>query len=317
MSALRLAAVAAVCAVSAGASPGHPDLASFREVYDRLFQEPLAQLPERRFPELRIGLALLNGKLPFRLDRTLEQPADFKEAAPKLVHGLGVCAAGEWRIHAASPATGLLAPGTVVPAIIRISSGSNRTRAQPPVPRNFGFAIKLFPTSDPDERVFSRNLVVFDQFGMDGDVRRSFFRPRRNGEPLVFSNLAAARLPHSLVATALLHLFEREPMIRPLLPFTEVDGHGAAVAQPHTPRILQLIPRGAQLPDGPSPVDYRQELLDYPPGTLVFDIVLPAQEQVPRSVVLGTLSVGKMQVTRTCDESLHFYHHPWPDEPGR
>jgi len=287
---------------------------SYNEVKEKIFAEPTADLPT--YPFLPIGplvRAIFNcgGKLINRVEGTLEEPTDFKDRDPKLLHPMGVVAEATWKIDQSSPLTGLLAVGTQVKAIVRLSTADGQTTYDEKKKRQFGIAIKLFPTSDDNQKVVTQNLFFLDQNGLDGGIRRRFLTPQYPGAELYFENSApGGGLPGKIIA----HVFKRydvSPTVRPVYPLTEVDATGAKVSAPQTPRFIRLVPnlKNAKVNTAP---DFRNELRRYKPGEITFDIVIPKQGATfPQDVKIGTLTLGTPIVSVVGDQELTFHHHPF------
>ncbi|MEW5850027.1 MAG: hypothetical protein AB2A00_14660 [Myxococcota bacterium] len=304
---MRLSLALALLTLTAAATP---QLYSYRQVRERVFKDPLTTPPPVETPEeLGILKALLSGGLNARFAGTFADASDFKDPARKLIHRPGICADGTWRIDVENPATGLLAVGTEVPAILRFGVGTNHVARPARGGRTFGLAVKLFPTQDPDQPVATRNLFIFDQYGLDGHARDHVLTPDEGGEPIVLSNHTPANtLQSKLVSELVLARFDKTPLSRPLYPLTEVDAQGRPVSWPHTPDVIQLVPQKVR--PRPLPPDFREELRSYAPDELVFDVVLPRQALVVERIRIGTLTVHHWVLSETCDGALHFHHHP-------
>jgi hypothetical protein len=286
---------------------------SFEEVRRRIYEKPAQQLPE--YPglgaiEFTKAYLLSKGEIVTRSRATLREPADFKAAAPKLLHPRGVCAEATWHIEEGSPATGLFQKGTKVRAIVRFSSGTQQSRHEPGKKRILGMAVKLFPTRDIREAVETRNVFTLDRHGFEGSSRPSFF-DEKPGEPLYFSNLAPPKSLVGKVANGFFGRFDLLPDRRPLYAPAGIDQTGKTL-KPVTPDEVRFYPIRKTVPAGPVPADFREELLRYKAGEIAFKIVLPADSlldwKTPKRI--GTLVVGRPVVSAVCDLELHFHHHP-------
>lgn len=282
----------------------------------RVFADPLKTPPSDAFyyvPELAIPLRMPDVLGAF--SRIVREPTDFRQdGGQKVVHRWGVCADGVWEITEASPYTGLFTPGTRVPVLMRLATGSNRTFHMPLATRTWGVAVKLFPARDPQTPVVTRNLVLFDQYGLDGQARAHFVTPATGDPPLYWTNHIRAAGLLSQGARWLLGRFDDAPLYRSLVPLADVDQDGVAPFAANAPVVLTLHVRHHPLQDAPQPSDYRDEIRAYPPGELIFDVVVPPQVGHPQLQVVGTLTVGETVLSPTCDGALHFWHPPVP--PG-
>jgi hypothetical protein len=160
--------------------------------------------------------------------------------------------------------------------------------------------------------VVTRNLVLFDQYGLDGQSRRHFLRPREDEPPLFFTNHVQASSVFTRPVLWVLGLYDRHPLYRSLAPLSDVDVVDSTPFSARVPEEIQLQPRVTGRHPGPVPEDYREELKQYGPGELVFDVVLPSQPLSPQVTRIGTLTVGEMVVSPVCDGALQFWHPPVP-----
>ncbi len=298
-------------ALLAAGLPTLAQAASFQEVRDRIYAAPLSTLPQEEgltpLSFLR-AITVTSGVLVDRVKATLTDGADFKEAKPKLLHPMGVCAEARWKIRGSSHATGLLSDGTDVRAIVRFSTGDEQTTFSPTKKRIFGLAVKLFPTQSDSESVATRNLFTLDQSGLDGNVRENYLTDGPS-QRTYFENKALGGGKAAELLNGMFALFDSYPSWRPLYPLTEVRADGRAVTFDVTPSTLRLVPRieGRKY----SAKDFRDEIRMYKAGEIQFAIVLPAQEApFGTRQEIGTLIVGKPVLSTVCDRELHFHHHP-------
>lgn len=292
-----------------------PPRTSYAQAHARVFANPFATPQTDMFsavPEL--GLAFSGRGVLGAFGRIVSSNVDFREDTQKVVHRWGVCAEATWDMDGESdhPFGGLFTPGTRVPAILRMATGTNRTVHFAMAARTWGVALKLFPSQDPQEPVTTVNLSLFDQHGLDGQARPYFLQPLPSQQPLFFSNLIKAEALQSRIAGFVLGRFDRTPLFRSLRPLAAVDESGAVPFNTLSPSVVQLHVRHSVHQVGTLPEDYRQELLAYAPGELVFDVVLPAQANQPAVRRIGTVTVGRMVMSPVCDGALHFAHPPTP-----
>jgi len=291
----------------------HAHAASFNELRNHVYAQPLTTMPLYEPPLARaIGLALslFRGELIDRARTTLSDTSDYRPPRPKLLHTTGVCAEGTWKIHTDTFATGLLSRGTEVKVLMRLSIATNSPVYVAGEKRHFTTAIKLFPTQDPTQAVQTANLFGFDQGGIPGTDRKSFFFAD-NGDPeaIYYTNDVLGRGFLSELGDRTFELLDAPSTFRALYPLSEVDSQGRRVEQPVAPRLIRIYPRMERKP-GPMPADFRNDLLRYNAGELKFDIVLPEQNGVPAKTTIGTLVLGKPVVSAFCDLELHYHHAP-------
>jgi hypothetical protein len=307
---------------------------SFREVRDRVYADPS---PPERLPSYEgasdwetfraLFLAMVSERITRSMKRTLADDADFKDDQAKLFHPKGVCAEARWEVTGESGYTGLFAAGASVPAIVRMSASGNNTRIDPRFPaipllhqpRSFGLAVKLFPASDPAQPARTRNLLLFDQTGVDGNPSPWYMRGARQkngafGEQY-FMNWMHGSGPITSAFARLFARFATDVRHRAVDSLATVDAAGQAVAESRAPRFVRLIPR-ARFPDDERSTqwkDFRLELLDLArPGPLAFEIVVSETNPVepgPRTeTAIGRLTLGPPVVSSFGDRQLHFTH---------
>ena len=303
---LRPAVIAAlVCAALGPAASAD----SFNSVRARVYAAPSKALP--LYPGLSMGefakaFAGLKEPIGTRATQTLSIQSDFKPRAAKLLHPRGVCAEGLWVINKDSPATGLLAKGTSIPAIVRLSAANGESSYLRSKTRIFGIAIKLFPTKDGAKDVKTRNLFTLDQGGLEGTTRMTFYGQKADG--VFFHNFAPGKGVGSKVANSFFSRFDQPADVRPLWPLTEIDQAGSAVAQPRTPAEIRFVPVRAPGVGEKAADDFRDELMQYKTGQISFAIEM--MDAAGRFQQVGALFLGAPVVSPTCDLELHFHHHP-------
>jgi hypothetical protein len=301
--------------VLALATPAPPPVqTSYEDAHARVFANPHREPPTDAFsPVPELGMALAGPRVLKAFGRIVSQPVDFKDDSQKVVHRWGVCGEVRWDMDGEShPYGGLFTPGTSVPGLVRFATGTNRTRHFPLAARTWGVAIKLFPSRNTRQPVETVNVSLFDQYGLDGQARPHFMQPLEDDPPLFFTNHIRAQAPQSQPAVFVLGRFDRTPLFRSLRPVAQVDEQGQKPFNVQSPSLLQLHVRHSPRQVGDLPGDYRNELMAYAPAELVFDVVLPAQAGNPSLRRVGTVTVGRMVMSPTCDGALHFYHPPTP-----
>lgn len=246
------------------------------------------------------------------------------EAKTKWLHPRGACVSGTWTIPADSPseATGLFAPGTQVPMIMRISSGthaSERLDSEGEIQhRLFGLAIKLFHQTDKSKKAITSNIVTLDHRGFSR-TDRPFSLIEKTGEELYYTNFAPVESvfgADSFLQTAAGHLlsnaldmFDDPNFARPVYVTAGYDQNGIAVENPAVPFELRFVPKF----DEPSevPEDFRYELMDYTDGAFDIYIQRMNESDTPSPVLIGEITFDfPMIVTGVCDRMLSFHHSP-------
>jgi hypothetical protein len=309
---------AGVGALALATSKEPPKPRSFREVRDLIYSHPQTYAPHYEgfsFGDLAKA-AIGHGNLASRARWTLSTSDDFKPRGVKLLHPMGVCAEARWVIDAPSPASGLLARGTEVRAIVRMSNADSNEVWSEKTPRIFGLAVKLFPTSNEDEQVVTRNLFNLDQNSLSGGKRKSYLHVdswdgHSKSDEIHFVNSAPAKTFVEKKATKIFGKFDFHPDRRPLYQLTEVTASNEDVVAPVTPEFLHFVPR--PLGTREFQPDFRDNLMQYKEGEIAFDIVIPGGQDAPfaQETRVGTLTLGQPVLSEVCDLELHFHHHPF------
>jgi hypothetical protein len=95
----------------------------------------------------------------------------------------------------------------------------------------------------------------------------------------------------------------------------QVDARGHKIENETSPYEIRFIPNFKPNPVNPANenIDFRNELAGFKPGEVKLDIVI--QNYEPKSETdnvetetVGTLTIGKMVLSNTCDLNLHFNH---------
>ena len=139
----------------------HPS--SFQEVRDAVFSDPFSK---ENYPihDVNVG-TLINGfknRLYTAAHKAIHEKHDIRPRFDKLIHSNGMGFSGKWEITEDSPYTGLFAKGSEALMVARISAILTATDYDSR--RGFGFAAKLFPTVDVNEKVETVDLILLDTF---------------------------------------------------------------------------------------------------------------------------------------------------------
>ncbi|MCC7440806.1 MAG: hypothetical protein IT285_04185 [Bdellovibrionales bacterium] len=296
-------------------APEKPRLA-FQEARDRLWSEhpdgaddadedvraELAIYRAGQFPDFRLRWTRLLVFLKEAARRAVREPGDFDARIVKLLHPMGICFSGVWRIDQANPYTGAFAPGARALFLGRASTADGEWRAGRKRP--FGFAGKLFPTMDPQEQVATANFVTIDNLG--GTRARHFLDVALTNEPAAgFAFTPGVSLSIFFAFNAA----DRDIFMRPVRALAK---SGPPEGWPiRAPKWMRLRPR-ADMPRVDE-TDFREELdLRHYPQGLIFDIHASDRTQDPLRKSgwsrLGELVLTESVVSYACDRQLRFQH---------
>jgi hypothetical protein len=279
----------------------------FSDVRAQLLSDPYTTLP---YHKVTIGSMFQAGKNLLLRDSKwlLSQGHDLVPPFQKLLNPVGLCLFGRWRITEETPYTGCLRTGVEHLIIVRCSN--QMTTTDRGTRRGFGFAGKIFPTLDPDERVKTVNFVCIDNLG--GTFAEHYTDVALTNEPPLGLNFGM--IPFAFVAANVVAVFNRvdQPAnYRPLYPLAE---------QGLKPGETAKGPKWIQITTDPSigksdAVDFRNELRvkNYKDGVLRF-VISGADREEPKGKRLwrriGVIEVNEDVCSASGDQRLRFHHDP-------
>ena len=279
-----------------------PAINQFQSVWNVVASDPYEKLPQNEVSFYKLfnwstNIILSDAK------RTLEERADILEPFEKLAHPNGVCLQGVWEIENKNPYSGYFKKGSQALIIARASSAMSNTKKGEV--RAFGFAGKLFPSTDPLQihQEPMANFFLIDDLG--GTMAEHYTDVQMTNEPAVTSNNEV--LKHLLYALKVAKAFadaDQNSGIRQLYEISELGESGKSI----TPKWMQLTAQDGQTVNAD---DFRDELKLGNGKKLVFNIALANKEVNGQKAweKIGTISFGHSVSSYSCDHRLHF-HHP-------
>lgn len=265
-------------------------------------------------PQYQMSVIGILKNLAQRAFHTLTDSNDYYDRLEKQIHQNGICFTGTWEITEPSQYSGYFAQGKTGLFIGRASAATNPTTAQGD--RAFGFAGKLFPTTNPDEKVTTANFFTVDTLAgshaprfMDVGLTNE---PDLPGFPKSFDDVKFGGI---IVATLLKGAtLAGDPKLnfRPVWPISKAGL--ASNEQVKTPHWIQI--RGAQNMSRVNEADFRRELdlSRYPDHAIDLDILVSdtTKDTGPNSASkwtrLGRIHLVDSVVSYGCDRRLHFPH---------
>jgi hypothetical protein len=191
----------------------------------------------------------------------------------------------------------------------RISAANPQTTNE--AARAFGFAGKLFPTTDPTEPVVTANFFTVND--LNGTLNEHALAASYVNEPPVDFNAGLSgfvlRILNSIFALA-----DINPGVRPVYPIAHAGETGHAV----TPKWMRIqAALGSQSPHA-NDADFRNELSakNYPEGlTFTIDVSDTTKDTSAKTgwQRLGKIRTSAMLTTFGCDRRLHFHHPRFTD----
>jgi len=263
---------------------------SYNEVKEAAFSDPYPTLPKHPALGPTTFIQFLNDSA-----RNMHDRRDIRPHYDKLIHAYGVCYAGLWKIDQESVYTGYFAKGSEGLLIARISiAGLFPTQGKP---RTLGIAGKVFPTKDPDERVWPGNFVTVSH--LSGSRAKHVL-------DIVPANFATVGFDPiaNVINRFIFRSMDTRPGYRQLFPISTLG------LQPNdpvvTPDLMQLKPAaGTPRIDAE---DFRDEirLRHYPDQQLVFDIEVRNFDETEWTR-LGSLILTEDTISVGSDKRLHFW----------
>jgi hypothetical protein len=278
---------------------------TFKEVRDQVFSDPYPTLP---LHVVTLGSFFhgLKNVLLKATQRALNDPSDIAPYFQKLVHPNGVALAGTWHITEKSPYTGYFSQGSTALIIARCSVLQYKTTRGNT--RAFGFAGKVFPTTDPTKRVRTADFFTIDVLA--GTKAAHYTDVALTNEPPTGFNIDVLRsFGVGLVAFLTFVRADHSPSFRPTYPVAELGlPEGTASASPHW-IMLRASPGSGQSENA----DSRDELMieNYANHTLRFDLStaetrLPSGERNWKH--MGHIDFTESVASESCDHRLVFQH---------
>lgn len=309
---------------------------SFNEVWSKVRTERYKKLPTYKI----VSASNLKTMADFAMNGTLDDRNDFRQRRIKLVHPNGVCLAGFWDIDQSSKYSGYFSKDSRGLIIARASVTQDYVNIEDY--RAFGLAVKIFPTLDPNEKVYTSNLFTVDN--IEGSKNRRFIDTLMTNQipDFNFLNLGnltrlASRLPFLVTFNNKSKEMDSGPDNRnPLLRRT-VEAARAGIA-----REFSALAEASQLPSYKSlertgkvkepkwvgfeaesvtipsiERDFRNETIDVlnQNRELRFKILVAEKLNADGNKQwkrIGTLIFNKGVSSLSCDQDLHF-HHPRTD----
>lgn len=291
---------------------------SFNEVRDVVFspteaknsleQQEINVYADNKLPHYQVsaanfikdGVNLLVGDA----QRTLNQTDDYYPRLEKHLHSNGICFSGTWNITQKTPYTGYFAQGAQGLMIARASAALTET--QRGEPRAFGLAGKLFPTTNPNQKVKTANFFTVDVLA--GTQRDHYLDVKMTNEPKTGFRFAV--IPLAFRVGSVFNKADEQAGFRPVTAFAEMGLKQGEVAK--SPRYFMV--RGANSNKRNEAIDFRDELniqKNHAGKPLVFKILVSntsGDQDGSDWQEIGDLTFSESKVSYGCDRRLHFAH---------
>jgi hypothetical protein len=295
------------------------DLSSYADVKQVLLDEGAPMVSEQvnqelevyrqgRLPQYQMNMHSIfeygSTALEKAAQRTINDKSDYFDRLPKLLHPNGVCVMGQWQMYDHSPYTGAFAAGVKNLFVGRVSVAMQETTNNSS--RGFGFAGKLFPTENENEKVATENFFSVDVL-MGTDTKR-FLDTATTNEPETGFDFWLIKL--GLKIASALKKADENPGFRPVRNLALLGiAPNTVVKYPHWIRLsaAPTMKRNNQ-------ADFRSEVLQAVQDNqeLVFyvDVSETTSDRNSRKgwQRLGEIRLSQAVVSYGCDRRLHFAH---------
>ena len=277
---------------------------SFNELWSKVASNPLDRLPQN---SISFGSLSKYGESIILKDakRTIDNRADILEPFDKLAHPNGICLKGIWEIDKESIYSGYFQKGSRGLLIARASTAMSNTKRG--ATRAFGFAGKLYPTTNPNLTPKSKaNFFLIDDLG--GTDAKHYADVALSNEPKISTTLEVAKnLFYALKVSKAFGDADKNPTIRQLYEISQLsESKGSKII---TPQWMKIEVRGDKRYNQ---ADFRDELKVATQNSLVFNISVANQKD--RWQEIGTITIDDSVVSDSCDHQLHFPHPKWRDD---
>ncbi len=278
----------------------------FEAVWSEVASDPYVKLPQNRVSFGKLfswsrNIILDNAK------RTLEDRANILEPFEKLAHPNGICLKGFWEIEKDNSYSGYFKKGSKALIIARASSAMSNTKRGEI--RAFGFAGKLFPTTNPLKinSEYTANFFVIDDLG--GTKAEHFTDVILTNEPTVTTNSEVIKyLLYALKVAKAFADADEHSGIRQLYEISELKEKGKV----KTPKWMKIVAKSGQTVDAD---DFREELMVKDNKKIIFDISVADHEFNGKKdwETIGKITFNASVTSYSCDHRLHFHHPKWKD----
>ncbi|MES2528992.1 MAG: hypothetical protein V4598_18040 [Bdellovibrionota bacterium] len=259
-----------------------------------------------KLPQYGMNMGSVFGKgkdLKRDAQRTISEKEDSYPRIEKLLHPNGVCLAGKWTMTEESDFSGAFKKGTSALFIGRASVAMEKTTSKSD--RGFGFAGKIFPTTNPDQRVPTTNFFAVDV--LMGENTPRFLETAVTNEPETGFNIMLVRLGLKIANT--LKLVDQSPMFRPVTPIAKI---GEAPEKVKSPKWMKISAAdGTHMNDEK---DFRREVLKAVSDNTVLKFKVEVSNTTKDNKKsegwkhIGFIEIDHAKVSYGCDRQLHFAH---------
>jgi hypothetical protein len=280
---------------------------SFSDIWTVLKSDPYSQLPQTKISYFKLSNSKENLILKNAI-RTLNNHADILEPFEKLAHPNGICFSGIWKIDTPNIYSGYFKNSSKALIIARASTALSNTTNNST--RAFGFAGKIFPTTNPNQisKPASANFFLIDDLG--GTNAKYYRNVSLTNEPKI--SITYEVIKNMFYAMKLSSTFkeaDKNPTIRQVYEISNLGNDENII----TPKWMKIkISKAEKI----KTKDFRDELKIQKGKHLIFDIfvankILNTKKQWQK---IGNINFDTSVISKSCDQRLHFHHAKWKDD---
>lgn len=279
---------------------------SFNEVWNLVKSDELENLPHDEVSFFKL-FSFKEDTLLKDSQRTLDNHSDILEPFEKLAHPNGICFKGIWDIDTENIYSGYFKKSSQALIIARASTAMGNTDSD--TTRAFGFAGKLFATTNPNSQSseYSANFFLIDDLG--GTDAKHYTDVELTNEPsLSFTLEVLKNILYALKVSLTFSEVDENPNIRQLYEISELGENNSKNII--TPKWMKIEAKDSKKVDAN---DFRDELKIKDDEKLIFNIFVANKMTKTEKEwqKIGTITLNKSMVSKSCDHRLHFHHPKW------
>ncbi len=280
---------------------------TYQEVRDKVFSDPYSCLPELPLDPIKTSRFFKKFKnLLYRAaQRTTKQEGDILPYFDKLIHSNGIGYSGTWNITEDNPYSGLFTPGTKALMVARASC--ILTEMNKGDRRGFGFAGKIWPTMNPEEKMKTANFLLLHSFV--GTKDRYFSDVEISNNPFIgvgFNLITYATV--LMVTMASFPWADKKLTYRSLIQMARVGVEDPKDIKAPTWMMVKARPDRKQ-----DFKDFRKEILveNRESGKFILDVSVtevPKDQKDRKWKKIGYVELNESIASVSTDHHLHFHH---------
>jgi len=267
----------------------------FNSIWNIVESDPYKQLPNNKVSYFSL-FKDDNSTILRDAKRTLNSQEDILPYFNKLAHPNGICFKGTWNILEDSIYSGYFKKNSKALIIARASSALSNTKKGEI--RTFGFAGKLFPTTNPNKIIKkTANFFLIDDLG--GTKESYYSNTELINAPKVSFNIEI--LKNIFYALEVKNAFEKadkNPNIRQVYTISQLNEQNKVI----TPKYMKIKAINIFKKDKN---DFRDEL-QINSKELIFNIFVSEDKMSWNKI--GNIILNKSIRSVSCDHNLHFTH---------